>query len=95
MTHTDMTKPFSSNPKLEHWVPSEQQIQTITAARELWDLVPEEEGDETNKSCINILNVYSHLHPEITDPQQLVDESVEFLTQTISYLSRSKRKGGN
>ena len=32
---------------------------------------------------------------EITDPQQLVDESVEFLTQTISYLSRSKRKGGN
>ena len=32
---------------------------------------------------------------EITDPQQLVDESFEFLTQTISYLSRSKRKGGN
>ena len=65
MTHTNtnaisMTKPFSTNPKLADWVPSEQQIQTITAARELWDLVPEEVGDETNKSCINILNVYSH-----------------------------------
>ena len=45
MTHTDMTNPFSSNPKLADWIPSEQQIQTITAARELWDLVPEEEGD--------------------------------------------------
>ena len=70
---TPMTKPFSTNPKLADWVPSEQQIQTITAARDIWDLVPEEEGDETNKSCINILNVYSHLHPEITDPQQLAD----------------------
>ena len=40
MTHTDMTKPFSSNQKLADWVPSEQQIQTITAARELWDLLP-------------------------------------------------------
>ena len=54
MTHTDMTKPFSSNPKLEDWVPSEQQIQTITATRELWDLVPEEEGDDLNlfKICL-------------------------------------------
>ena len=53
MTHTDMTKPFSTNPKLADWVahqrqemadcvPSEQQIQTITASRELLDLVPEE-----------------------------------------------------
>ena len=32
MTHTDMTQPFSTNPKLADWVPSEQQIQTITAA---------------------------------------------------------------
>ena len=72
MTHIDMTQQFSSNPKLTDWVPSEQQIQTITAARDIWDLVSEEEeGDETNKSCINILNVYSHLHPEITEPQQL------------------------
>ena len=54
-----MSTPFGTNPKLSDWIPSEQQIQTITAARELWDLVPEEEGDETNKSCINILNVYS------------------------------------
>lgn len=48
MTHADMTKPFSINPKLADWVPSEQQIQPITAARELLDLVPEEEGDATN-----------------------------------------------
>lgn len=52
-----MTKPFSTNPKLADWVPSEQQIQTITAARELVHLVPEEEGDETNKAVINALNV--------------------------------------
>ena len=95
MTHIDMTKPFSSNPKLEHWVPSEQQIQTITAARELWDLVPEEEGDSTNKSVINALNVMCHLHPEVTDPQQLVDDTFKFITETASYLSRAKRKGGN
>ena len=38
MTHTDMTKPFSTNPKLADWVPSEQQLQTITGARELLDL---------------------------------------------------------
>ena len=42
MTHTDMTKPLSTNPKLADWVSSEQQIQTITAARELLDLDPEE-----------------------------------------------------
>ena len=65
-----MTKPFSSNPKLEFWVQSEQQIQTITAARELLNLVPEEEGDSTNAYTINALNVQSHLHPEVTDPQQ-------------------------
>ena len=50
MTHTNtnaipMTQPFTTNPKLADWVSSEQQIQIITAARELWDLVPEEEGD--------------------------------------------------
>ena len=95
MTHTDMTKPFSANPKLADWVPSEQQIQTITAARELLDLVPEEEGDSTNKSVINALNVQSHRHPEVTDPQQLVDDTYEFLMQNIAYLSRAKRKGGN
>ena len=81
-----MTKPFSSNPKLADWVPSEQPIQTITAARELWDLVPEEEGDETNKSSINILNVYSHLHPQITDPQQLADTAVEWVHNVVAYL---------
>ena len=31
MTNTEMTKPFSTNPKLADWVPSEQQIQTINA----------------------------------------------------------------
>ena len=79
MTHTDMTKPFSSNPKLEHWVLSEQQIQIITAARELWDLLPEEEGDDQNLFKINALDVRSHLHPEVTDPQQLLDETLDFI----------------
>ena len=79
MTHTDMTKPFSSNPKLADWVPSEQQIQTITAARELWDLVPEEEGDDLNLFQINALDVRSHLHPEVTDPQQLLDDTLDFI----------------
>ena len=81
MTHTDMSKPFSSNPKLEHWVPSEQQIQTITAARELWDLVPEEEGDDHNLFKINALDVRSHLHPEVTNPQQLLDDTLDFLQE--------------
>ena len=52
MTHIDMTKPFSSNPKLEHWVPSEHTVQTINAAREILDLVSEEDGDEINMSVI-------------------------------------------
>ena len=79
MTHTDMTKPFSSNPKLEHWVPSEQQIQTIAAARELWDLLPEEEGDDLNLFEINALDVRSHLHSEVTDPQQLLDDMLDVI----------------
>ena len=83
-----MTTPFSTNPKLADWVPSEQQTQTITAARELLDLVPEEEGDETNKFCINLLNVYSHIHPEITDPQQLVDDAEEWLHNVVAYRKR-------
>ena len=83
-----MTQPFSTNQKLADWVPSEQQIQTITAARDIWDLVPEEEGDETNKSCINILNVYSHLHPEITDPQQLANTAEEWVHNVVAYRKR-------
>ena len=35
MAHTDMTKPFSTNSKLADWVPSEQQIQTIPADRDI------------------------------------------------------------
>ena len=95
MTHTDMTKPFSSNPKLADWIPSEQQIQTITGARELLDLVPEEEGDSTNAITVNALNVMWHLNPEVTDPQQLVDDTYEFLMQNIAYLSRTQSTGGN
>ena len=95
MTHTDMTKPFSSNPKLADWVPSEQQLQTITGARELLDLVPEEEGDDLNLFKINALDVMCHLNPEVTDPQQLVDDTYEFLMQNIAYLSRTQSTGGN
>ena len=106
MTHTDMTKPSSDNPKLADWVaqqrqeladrvPSEQQIQTITAARELLDLDPEEEGDSTNAITVNALNVMCHLNPEVTDPQQLVDDTYEFLMQNIAYLSRTQSTGGN
>ena len=95
MTHTYMTQAFSSNPRLADWVPLEQQIQSITAARDLLDLVPEEEGDSANAFTINALNVICHLHPEVTDPQQLVDDTFKFITQTASYLARSQRKGGN
>ena len=77
MTHTDMTKPFSRNPKLEHWVLSEQQIQTTTAARELCYLVPEEEGDDMNLFWINALGVRSQLNPEVIDPQQLLNDMWE------------------
>ena len=75
MTHTDMTKPLSANPKLADWVQSAQQIQTITGARELLDLVPEDEGESTNAITVNALNVMCHLKPEVTDPQQLVDDT--------------------
>ena len=90
MTHTDMTKPFSANPKLADWVPSEQQLQIITGARELLDLVPEEEGDSTNAITVNALNVMCHHNPEVTDPQQLVNDTYEFLMQNIAYLSRTQ-----
>ena len=94
MTHTDMTKPFSTNPKLADWVPSEQQIQTITATRELLELVPEEEGDSTNAHTISTLNVQSHLHPEVTDPQQLVEDTFETLIQnTPTYPVPNGREG--
>ena len=88
MTHTNtnaipMTKPFSTNPKLADWVPSEQQIQTITAARELWDLVPEEEGDDLNLFKINALDVRCHLHPEVTAPQQLLDDTLDFIRELV------------
>ena len=62
MTNTDMSKPFSPNPKLADWIPSEQQIQLITAAREPLDLVPEEEGDSANEYTLHALNVQSLLH---------------------------------
>ena len=36
-----------------------------------------------------------HLNPEVTDPQQLVDDTYEFLMQNIAYLSRTQSTGGN
>ena len=56
MVYIDMTKSFSTNPKLADWVPSEQQIQTISGTRELLDLVTREEGSEIHKSVIIDLN---------------------------------------
>ena len=83
MTHTDMAKPFSSNPKLADWTPLEKQIQTMTAARELWDLVPEEEDDDLTLFQINALDVRSHLHPEVTDHQQLLDDTLDFIQGVV------------
>ena len=94
MTHTDMTKPFSTNPKLADWVPSEQQIQTITAAHELLDFVPEE-GSEIHKSVINALNGMCRLNPQVSDPQELVDNAYDLLIRSATYLLRAKRKGGD
>ena len=78
-----MTKPFSTNPKLAEWASSPQLIKTITEARRLLDLLPEEEGEATNALRINLLNVYSRHHPEVIDPKQLVDESSELLLLRI------------
>ena len=74
---TDITKPFSTYSKLADWVPFEQQINTFTTALDIWDLVPEEEGVETYKTFVNLLNVYSYLRPENTDPQQVADDAEE------------------
>ena len=76
-------------------VSSEQQIQTITAARELWDLVPEEEGDDLNLFKINLLNVRSHGHPEVTDPQQLLDDTLNFVQGIVRRLGRDRSEGQN
>ena len=78
-----MIKPFSTNSKLADWVPSPQQIETINEAHRLLGLVSEEEGDATNRLRINTLNVYSRLHPEVTDPQQLINDAFKFLAQQI------------
>ena len=51
--------------------------------------------DDINLLWINALGVRSHLHPEVTDPQQLVDDTYEFLMQNIAYLSRTQSTGGN
>ena len=80
MTHTNMTKPFISNTKLADLVSSEQKIQSITAAREPWDLVPEDKGDGLNLLLINALDVRFHLHPEVTSPQQLLDDTILFIS---------------
>ena len=104
MTHTDMTKPFSTNPladwvaqqrqKLADWVPSEQQIQTISGARELLDLVPGVEGSEIHKSVINALNGMCRLCPQVTGPHELVNNAYDLLIQSPTYFLRAKRKGG-
>ena len=79
MTHTDI-KPFS-NPKLADWVPSEQQIQTITAAREILDLVP----TAGQHQCHTItLWTFIPSAPWGDGPQQ--DDTFETLIQTASYL---------
>ena len=43
--------------------------------------------------CINLLNVYSHMRPEITDPQQLADDAEEWLHNVIAY--RKRHEAGN
>ena len=88
-----MTKPFSTNPKLSGWVPSPQQIKTIEGARHLLGLVPEDDGDATNRLRVNTLNVYSRLHPEVTDSQQLIDDAFEFLAKQVDQRRRSQIKG--
>ena len=87
-----MSKSFSTNPRLVDWVPTPQQIKAIQEARRLLELLPEEEGDATNALRINTLNVYSFLHPEVTDPQQLVDDAFEFLA--LQVLRRRQRQSG-
>ena len=87
-----MRNAFSTNPKLVDWIPSPQQIKTISEARRLLDLVAEEEGDATNALRINTLNVYSYLHPEVTDPKQLVNDAFEFLARKV-VRRREQRQG--
>ena len=76
---------------------SKNNFQTITAARELWDLVPEEEGDDHNLFKINAIDVRSHLHPEVTNPQQLLDDTLDFLQEIARRLDshRARREEQN
>ena len=74
------------------WEPSPQQIKTINEARLILELVPEEEGDATNALRLQTLNIYSYLHPEVTNPKQLVDDALGFLAQQV-IRRRKKREG--
>ena len=69
--------------QVEHSVPSKQEIKTVTDARELWDSVPGEEGDEMSLYEINALDVNTNLHPEVTDPKQRMDNTLEFIEMYV------------
>ena len=60
-----MTKPFSTNPKLADWVPSEQQIQTIEEARSLMGLRPYGTADSANDFLVNAIDVHACLFPDL------------------------------
>ena len=90
-----MTKPLSINPKLADLVPSEQQIQAITAALLLRGLLPEEKGDDLNLFQINALDVRSLLHPEVNAPQLLLDDTLDFVQGIVRRLGRDRSEGQN
>tara|TARA_B100000073_G_scaffold332132_1_gene322302 strand:+ start:305 stop:559 length:255 start_codon:yes stop_codon:yes gene_type:complete len=83
-----MTQPFSINSKLADWVLSPKKIKTIEEARRLLCLLPEEDDDATYCLRVNTLNVYSRLHSEVTDPQQLIDDAFEFLAKQVDHRRR-------
>ena len=69
-----MTKPFSINPKLDHWVSSEQ-IKSITAA-----LVTVTVPETMTLTCFGLtLRCRSYLHPEVTNLQPLLEDMSDFI----------------
>ena len=78
-----MTKPFSSNPKLADWVPSEQQIQTIEEARSLMGLRPHGTSDSTNDVLVNAIDVHAFLYPDLLEDVEGFVEDLDFALERM------------
>ena len=82
-----MSTPFSSNPKLAHWVPTVEQIETIEEARSLKGLRPYGTSDSANDFLVNAIDVHACPFPDLLEDVEGFLEDLDFA------LERMNRKG--